>query len=164
MVKAQFKIQQTSIMLLAVIFLILLVAIFFLIFQTRNLRIAAVNAEENKQVLMASFISGSSEFSCKNQQFCVDTDKLMVLKNYSMYKDFWTVTSIRVKKIYPVEPEIVCNLGNYPNCNTYDIYQKKVTNENRVGRFVALCRYEVLEKYPVRKCDIGMILIGYDVK
>ena len=33
-----------------------------------------------------------------------------------------------------------------------------------IGSFVALCRYEDVLGYPTRMCDIGKIIIGYNLR
>jgi len=161
----QFKIQQMSFMLMAVVLLFALVAMFYITIQYRNLHSLASNLEENKAILMANYISGATEFSCAGEQYCIDSDKLIVLENNSMYKDFWPVAYIKIRKIYPSGEDVICNKANYPECNLYNVYSNnKIKSQNSIGTFVALCRYEKLGKYPNRICEFGKMIIGYEVK
>lgn len=159
----QFKIQQMAFMLLGVILFFGLVAMFFFSIQYRNLHSMATELEKNKATLMTSFISGATEFSCAGEQYCVDSDKLMVFTNNSMYKEFWPVAYIKIRKVFPISPDRACNKANYPDCNLYNIYEdKKIESSgSSIGSFVALCRYELVGKYPTRVCDLGKMIIGY---
>lgn len=162
--KGQLKIQQMSFMLLAVVLFFVLVALFWLVFQSRNIEKQASFLKQNQARLISEFISGSSEFSC-NKDYCINTDKLMVVKDRSVYKDFWPVSYIRVRKIYPVKSkeEVECDEVNYPDCNTYNVYSSDKKSESSAGSFVALCRYEKIGGYPTQICDLGKIIIGYEV-
>lgn len=158
---AQFRIQQTSFMLLALALFLILVFIFWITIKYRSLQSVATLAEEQKAILMVEYIAGMTEFNCANKQYCIDTDKIMMLKNMSAYKDYWA-SSIKIRRVYPAsDKEVECTLGNYPNCNTYTI---KAGGDSSVGSFVALCRYENKEGYTKKICELGRIAIGYEIK
>lgn len=161
--KGQFKIQQMAFMLLGVVLFFGLVAMFFFSIQARNLSSMATELERNKAILMTSFISGATEFSCAGEQYCIDTDKLLVFSNNSMYKEFWPVAYIKVRKISPISTDRECNKANYPDCNIYNIYENKKieSSGSPIGSFVSLCRYEKVGKYPTRICDLGKMIVGY---
>lgn len=161
MKKAQFKIQQTSFMLIAVVLFLILIFLFWISIKYRNLHSEASSLEEDKAVLMAEFISGMTEFSCTDKQYCIDTDKLIVLKDITSYKDFWPANYIKIRKIYPESKDIECTLTNYPDCNTYTI---KSGGNSSVGSFVALCRHEKIDDYARLVCELGRISIGYQIK
>lgn len=150
-------------MLVAVVLFFILVGLFWLTLQYRNLQSQAGELERNKAALMAEFLSDSTEFSCGS--YCIDTDRLLVLQNNSVYREFWPVSYIRVRKIYPVQPEKECNIENYPDCNVFNVYENKnIESSSAIGSFVSLCRYERVGDYPLRVCDLGRILIGYELK
>jgi len=165
--KGQFKIQQMAFMLLAVFLFFILVSLFWMAIQSRNLHKRAVELEQSKVLLMVQFLSSTSEFSCSREMgpYCIDSDKLIVLKNKSVYKNFWPVSFIRIRKVYPrMEKDVVCNEANYPNCNIFDIYSgggEGGGGGSGEGSFVALCRYEKVEGYSTRICDLGKMIIGY---
>lgn len=164
--KSQLKIQQMSLMLLAVILFFVLAGLFFLSIKTRTLKQDAALMEKDKALLDANFLAGTAEFSCGEN--CIDTDRVVVLKNVQAYKDFWQVSSIEIRKIYPEsDGEIECSLGNYPNCNLYKVYYKKVASPEqssegaeKVSSFVTLCRREKSESYEYKKCELGELIIG----
>ncbi len=162
--RSQFKIQQMSFMLLAVILFFILVALFYLTIQYRSLHQQATQLEEDRASGIAQFLADSSEFSCPDKNYCVDTDKLIVLKNRSTYKEFWPVSSITIRKFDEKENK-ECTKANYPDCNIFSVYKNdKVTSSRTLGNFVALCRYELIENYLNRVCELGRISIGYEIK
>ena len=165
--RGQFKIQQMAFMLLAVILFFILVGLFWLAVQYRTLHKQATQLGESRAVLMSEFVSQSSEFSCgsKDGQYCVDTDKLMILKDRKVYSKFWPVSYIKVRRIYPTQEETECNKNNYPNCSVYNIYKnEKIESQGAVGSFVALCRYEKIQGHATRICELGKIIVGYEIK
>jgi len=162
--KSQFKIQQMSFMLLAVVLFFILVALFWLAFQYSSLKKQATETSKEQAVLLAEFISGSSEFSCASEQgsYCVDTDKIIVLKNAS-YKELWPVSYIKIKKITK-EKEKDCNIANYPNCTNFNVFDAKTESTSTAGSFIALCRHERVAGYVQNICELGKIMIGYEAK
>ncbi len=36
-----------------------------------------------------------------------------------------------------------CNMANYPDCESFLIYDKEVESERKVSSYVALCRKEI---------------------
>ena len=161
--KGQFKIQQMAFMLLAVFLFFILAGLFWLALQSRNLQRQAVQLQEEQAILMAEFLSSASEFSCGS--YCIDTDKIMILMNRQAYQEFWPVSYIKIRKLYPKQDDKECNKGNYPNCNIYNIYEnKEIKSDMSVGSFVALCRYEQVEGYPTRVCELGRFIIGYEAR
>lgn len=163
MVKAQFKIQQMAFVLIALFVFFLLVGLFWITLQKKNLINQVNQLEENQALILSGLLSGISELNCGSySDYCIDTDKLMVLMNKTAYSDFFPVESIRIVKLGQ-EKEIKCNFANYPNCNTFELKKSK-NNIVAKGSFIALCRYEELQDYPIRKCDLGKIIIGYELR
>lgn len=151
--KAQLKIQQMSFMLIAVVLFFVLAGMFFLIFKTSGIKEDVELMRRDKAILNTLYIAGSAELTCGEN--CIDTDKIMALKNFSVYDKLWSF-SIEIQKVYPESTEkIECNYGNYPNCNFFNINSKG--EENKVSSFVSLCRRE-----PDKKCELGRIIIGYE--
>jgi hypothetical protein len=159
--KGQFKIQQTAFMLLALALFFILIFVFWISIKTQGMKTTATSLEEEKAILAVESIAGLTEFSC-GKQYCIDSDKLMILKSMKDYADFWPANSIKIRKVYPESnKEVECTLSNYPNCNSYTI---KAGGESSVGTFVALCRQERINGNSRQVCDLGRIAIGYDVK
>ena len=159
MKKAQFKIQQMSFMIVAVLLFFILVGLFWIAIQSRTLTEVAGQAEKEQAIILSEFLSGSAEFSCSRElgSYCVDTDKMMVLKDID-YGDFWPVTYIKIVKL-DGNPEKECDIGNYPDCNIINIYGREEEG-GEIGSFVALCRHERIDNYPIKICELGKISIG----
>ena len=124
--KAQMKIQQMAFMLIAVVLFFSLVGMFVIVIKFSGLKESAAVLEERNALLLATKLANSPEFSCGEafgsaRVSCVDADKVMMLKeNIEKYSDsdFWGVSNIEIRKIYPkMDEEIICNIGNYPDCN-----------------------------------------------
>lgn len=159
--RGQFKIQQMAFMLIAVFLFFVMVGLLYLMLQYRNLNEQASILGQNQATLVAESISDYPEFACK-KSYCIDSDKLMVF-NMDDYKNFFPVEYIRVRKI-PYTSEVKCTLSNYPNCNYFDVYEsRKIGNVglSSSGSFVSLCRWEKINGYAQRICELGRISIGY---
>ena len=87
--KAQMKIQQMAFMLMAIVLFFILAGLFWLAVYSTNLRKEATMLEQEKAVILASMLGESAEFSCGGESYCIDTDKMMVLKDRQAYKNFW---------------------------------------------------------------------------
>ncbi len=167
--KAQLKIQQMAFMLIAVTLFFVLIGMFVLVMKFSGLKEEASMLEEENAMLLATKIANSPEFSCGNvfgttKIACVDTDKIIVLReNMAKYSDFWGVSNIEVRKIYPKSDEIVCNLGNYPNCNVIRLHSQEIKG-TPMSNFVLLCRKDVYEGESYDKCELGKIIISYEGK
>lgn len=166
--KGQFKVQQMAFMLMAVTLFFVLVGMFFLMIRFSNLKEGATILEERNAVLLASRIANSPEFSC-GESFgiervnCVDSDKVMVLKeNIERYEGFWGVSSIEIRKIGYSE-EVLCELETYEDCNTIRILGEEEEG-TYVSTFVALCKKESEEGVGYDKCELARLFIGYENK
>lgn len=164
--KAQLKIQQMAFMLMAVTLFFVLVGMFVLVFRFSSLQESAEDLEEKNALLLVTKLANSPEFSCgkafgRGRVNCVDSDKVMALKeNIRIYSDFWGVSGIEIRKIYPkLDSEIICELDNYPDCNLIKI----VSTEGGTGvsNFVALCRKESFENQVYDKCELAKIIASY---
>lgn len=163
MKKGQLKIQQMAFMLLAIVIFFAMVGLFYFVFQTRGLHQKVTSLKQEKAVMLAEYLSSSAEFTCGD--YCVDTDRLMVFDS-DVYKEFWPVSYIKIRKIYPEDKnrEVICTKANYPNCNTYNVFRSVGESKSIIGSFVALCRYERVGESPTKICDLGKLMIGYEVK
>lgn len=163
----QMKIQQMTFMLIAVTLFFVLVGMFLLVISFSGIKKSANELCEKNAMLLSTKLANSPEFSCGNsfgtgKTNCIDSDKLMVLRdNIEKYEDFWDVTNIEIRKIFPEETEEMCNRGNYPNCNLI-----QVRSENDEGiyisNFVSLCRKGTYEGRAYDKCELGKIMIKYN--
>ena len=167
--KAQMKIQQMAFMLIAVTILFVLVALFVVTIVFSNIRESAETLAERDALLLVSKLANSPEFSCGNafggsRVNCVDADKAMALKsNAEKYSDFWGVEGIEIRKIYPSAEggNVACDSGNYPDCNEIEILT--ADSGTGVANFVALCRKNKVDGIIQDKCEMGKIIVNYDV-
>jgi len=131
--KGQLKIQQMAFMLIAVTLFFVLVGMFFLTIQVSKIRKTAEVLEEKNALLL-------------------------VTKLAKKYEDFWGVSNIQIRKIYPAGIK-ECNIGNYPNCDIIKIYDGEITEE--YSNFVSLCRKESFEGSSYNKCELGRLMVSY---
>lgn len=160
--KAQLKIQEMSFMLLALVLFFILVALFWLSYQYRQIHQSATQLEEKSAILALNKLAESPELTCG--PLCVDSDKLMAVKVDKEYPNFWGFTSLEVRKIYPENnSDINCVIGKYPDCGIFSIFNKN-KQETKTSTFVALCRWEKDENGISKKCELAKLLVGAEVK
>lgn len=163
------KIQQMSFMLVAVTLFFVLVGIFVIVFKFSDLKESATALEEENAMMLVTKLANSPEFSC-GQSFggskinCIDADKVMMLIGNAKYSEFWGVSNIEIRKIYPANSdEIICNSANYPNCNTIKIYATETSGFD-TSNFVSLCRKESSDNGVYDKCELAKIMVSYEKK
>ncbi|MBU0894367.1 MAG: hypothetical protein KKF48_04775 [Nanoarchaeota archaeon] len=171
--KAQLKIQQMAFMLIAVTIFFALVGMFVLVFKFSELKESASLLEEKDAILLAEKLANSPEFSCgdsfgTHKLNCIDADKIMILKSrISRYSNFWGSSNIEIRKIYPgITGKVLCNSGNYPNCNIIRLISDEITGVD-ASTFVSLCRKELdtgsdLGFY--NKCELAKLMVSYEQK
>ncbi len=160
--KAQFKIQQMAFMILAVTIFFILAGLFYLSIYIQGVAEKANEQRERRAVINAEFFAETPELTCGS--YCIDTDRLMILKNRSVYKDFWPYSSIEIRRVVPRGTGRECTFGSYPDCDAYTLFDKKVRNTRRVSNFVALCRKELFQGFIAKKCELGKIVLGVEIK
>jgi hypothetical protein len=168
--KAQMKIQQMAVMLMAVTLFFILVGMFVLIWSFGGIKESAAELEEKSSMLLVTKLANTPEFSCGNafgtgKINCIDADKVMSLKNsddLARYTGFWgkDISNIEIRKIYPAEDEKECTSGTYPDCNLIKLYDREVTG-NYIWNFVSLCRKAEYEDGVDDKCELAKVFVGY---
>ena len=114
-------------------------------------------------------LANSPEFSCgKSKPGCVDGDKIMGLSNSSVYKNFWPFSSLTVVRFVAfnksMKDMIKCESNNYPNCEKFVIYDKKVKNERSIASFVSLCFVANENNIIYQKCEIARLVAGTEIQ
>ncbi|MFH1787682.1 MAG: hypothetical protein ABH811_02745 [archaeon] len=158
------KIQQMTFMLIAVTLFFVLVGMFFLMITLSGLKESSQELCEKNAKLLVTKLANSPEFSCgevfgSSRSNCIDADKVMALRNnIKDYSDFWGVSNIEIRKIYPKDFNRVCDQGNYPDCNLINVFSKQggVSSDN----FVSLCRKESFDGEIYDRCELAKIIIG----
>lgn len=163
----QMKIQQMSFMLLGVFLFFALVGMIILTVSFSGLKQSATDLKEQNAILLVTKLANSPEFSCGNvfgnqKTDCIDEDKVMMLKeNIGKYLDFWGVTNIEIRRIYPENKNITCTTSNYPDCDTIRLISKSNSGYDK-SNFVALCRKEVYKNEVVNICEMAQIIVRYE--
>ena len=165
----QLKIQQMAFMLMAITIFFVLVGMFVLVFRFSGLKESATMLEEKNAMLLVTKLANSPEFSCgesfgSNRINCIDTDKVMMLKeNIAKYAGFWGVAEIQIRKVYP-DSDVECNLENYPDCGVIEVYSKNVNKLPASSNFVALCWKEKSDMGIYDKCGIARLMVSSEDK
>lgn len=160
--KSQLKIQQMAFMLVAVVLFFILAGVFYMVIFSRDLHTQATMLEKDNAVETANILASSAEFSCGS--YCIDADRAMVLGKEKAYENFWKVSSIEIRKVYPGNTEeVLCTSANYPNCNLIKVYDKPGSTGS-ASSFVSLCRREKEGGYVYYKCELAKFIVGYNIK
>ena len=159
----QMKIQQMAFMLVAVTLFFVFVGLFFAMILFSDIKKSSEVLEQKEALLLVSKIANSPEFSCGNsfgssRINCIDADKVMALKkNINSYSEFWGVSGIEIRKLYPQEESIIeCSSENYPECTRITLFSNQGTG---VSNFVALCRKQGDNAGVQDKCEIARIIV-----
>ena len=159
----QMKIQQMAFMLIAIMMFFALVGLLIITVTFSGLEEKATELNEKNARLLVTKLANSPEFSCgdafgKSRVNCVDSDKVMALKeNIQRYSDFWGVSSIEIRKIYPeFGSEVICNMDNYPDCNLIEV----VGSVTGVSNFISLCRKDNFENRVYDKCELAKKIVS----
>jgi len=165
--KAQTKIQQTAFMLVALTLFFVLVGMFVVGFKFAGLKETVTDLDAENVRLLVSKLANSPEFSCEesfgSKIYCIDADKVMMLKeDISSYENFWGVANIEIRKLYPeVSRETICTLANYPECNIIRIISDEVVGFD-TSVFISLCRKDIKNNRFYDKCEIAKLLVSYE--
>jgi len=161
--KAQLKIQQMAFMLIAITIFFAIAGMFALTMSSSNNKKDAEFIREEHAMTLISKLANSPEFSCGEvfgggQSNCIDSDKAIILAQKAIkYKTFWGVEDIEIK-IINSDAEKLCNLQNYPDCNTINILNNE-TEGYPVSNFVSLCRKESFGGENYDKCEVARITV-----
>jgi hypothetical protein len=160
--KTQAGIQEMSFMIIALVIFFILVLLFYLAISFSGLKKTVEAGSRDSAILLIARLSGSPEFACADNSIdlCVDTDKIMALMISPAYKTFWNVEGLRIERVYPQENKtVLCEFGNYPNCNTFVLIKNKTSSIIEDTSFVSLCRKEFKNGYNYNECELGKIKV-----
>ena len=154
----QMKIQQMAFMIVAVLIFFVLVGIFFINFQFKDVKKSYLSLEKEQAISSMGVIADMSELNCNSRtSFCLDEDKLLVMSGKN-YDRIWPVQSVEVRKVYPRSDETIACPG--PNCNYYSIYDSGQENFKKYPTFVSICKYVREYGSPYERCEIGKLIVG----
>jgi hypothetical protein len=160
----QMKIQQMAFMIVAVFFFFMLVGLFFINWQFKDVRGSFEELQKEQAISALSVIADMPELNCEDRvDLCLDEDKLKVMSgNFSnAYLDLWPVASVKVYKVYPAFSEQVeCPALN---CNYYDIFDNGQTNLKEYSTYVSICNRVKETGYVYDKCGVGKLVAGVKI-
>lgn len=167
--KAQLRIQEMSFMLLAVFLFFVLIGLFSLTLIYTNISDKASQIAEDRTLSSLSSLADTPEMSCVSAKSnCIDGDKIINLVGKEIYSQFWPYSSLKIIKFSGFEKNekdlVECTKANYPDCDVFYIYDKKVKNERAISTFTAICRKELENDYTYDKCEIAKIIAGTELK
>lgn len=153
--KAQWKIQQMAFMILGVFLFFVLVGLFFLGWQFRDVRSGFDELQREQAISSLRVVADMPELACdignSRDSLCVDEDKLLIFRGDlgDDYENFWPVESIEVYKI-----------GENNTNSKYSVYDSGQRNTKKYSTYVSICRKLNEGGYVYDNCEIGKILVG----
>lgn len=148
-------------MIIGIALFFILIALFWLSLSLGNLKQEVEQSKREGAILLITMLAGSPEFNCPDKGVCVDTDKLLALKESIVYRNFWAVEGLSVQRTYPYENKTIeCTRSNYPKCNTYTLVNTSSAGIIRDSIYVSLCRKQAGVASIYEKCEIGKIVVA----
>jgi hypothetical protein len=157
---AQMKVQQMSFFILAIFLFFMLVGMFFIMLQYRDVQSSAESLQKDQAISSLETISNMPELVCDTgEPFCLDFDKVLVFREYAnAYADFLPVASINVYKLNPLSNKVIrCPAEN---CTYYEIYSSGQTRVQEYSTFVSICQKEENFGRSTYDCSLGKISVG----
>ena len=164
MVKAQMKIMQMAFMIVAVFFFFVLVGLFFLSIQFKDVKGSAAQLQRDQAISSLRVIADMPELSYDaSEAVTLDEDKLRIMSgNFSRYyDDFWPVASVSVYKLWPVATELKPCPGL--GCNYYKLFDNGQDNVNTYSTYVSICK-KVSEPKGSDFCSVGKLEVGVKIR
>jgi len=165
--KAQLKIQQMAMMLVALTLFFMLVFLFFISIKMASINKQAEELNRDEAVALVTKIASSPEFNFAGSSRGIDANKVLILKEKKEYRNFWGIDGIIIEKIYPDysgddgendKEDIECTKENYPECNKISLFTRG--DGEFVHSYVSLCRKELLEGNIYDKCEMAILQVG----
>lgn len=159
--RGQMKIQQMSLMILAVFLFFVLAGLFFLRIQFRGLKGDASHLQKEQSISSLEVIADMPELNYdSSDSMTLDEDKLRIMPGTlgDDYSSFWPVASIEVYRIYPKFDKIKECPG--PDCNYYKIYDNGQKNKKTYSTYVSICKKVKESGSTYDRCKIGKLVVG----
>ena len=126
--KGQVELFET-LMVIVIVVIVLVVALgFYLRFSSKEVSDTGESLCMTSSTVLLVSIASMPEIECSvngNTQDCIDTSKLMVFDPAREYGDYFeTICKQKVSfvNVYPEKEDVICTMGNYPDCTTFDFY------------------------------------------
>ena len=144
--------MQMSFMIVAIFIFFVMVALGYIIYESRDLKNTAMDFQREKAISSLNVITNMPELRCGSsesayEELCLDEDKVVVMMNLSgNYSIKWPVAFVKVREIYPGTLSYV----------VYDSGQKEIES---YSSFIALCKRERDNNFGF-KCGLGKLEVG----
>ncbi len=159
--RGQMQIQQMAFMILAVFLFFILVGLFFLGIQFRDIKKNVAQLQTEQAISSLKVIADMPELSYNSREsLSLDEDKLIIMSGNlgSYYSEFWPVASVKVYKIYPkFDEQIKCPALN---CNYFEVYDNRQENTRTYSTYVSICKKIKETGYVYDKCEVGKLVVG----
>lgn len=162
--KGQVQIQQMAFMIVAVFFFFILVGLFFLAIQFKDVKSGASQLQKEQAISSLKVIADMPELNYDSSELMtIDEDKLEIMSgNFgSTYDLFWPVASVEVYKIYPAFSEVKECPGS--GCNYYEVYDNGQSNIKKYSTYVSICRKMKEYESVYDRCEIGKLVVGVKI-
>ena len=163
--RGQMKIMQMAFMIVAVFFFFVLVGLFFLSIQLKDVKGGAAQLQKDQAISSLKVIADMPELNYDSREsLIVDEDKLKIMSgNFSRaYDEFWPVASVGVYKLWPVADEIkYCPSAG---CNYYKLYDSEQTNTRTYSTYVSVCKKIKESGFVYDKCVVGKLEVGVKIR
>ena len=147
-------------MILAVFFFFVLVGLFFLAIEFRDVKKGAEELRVEQTISSIKVIADMPELNYYGENLAVDEDKLIAMSGVN-YEGFWPVVSVKVYKVYPSFKNVIKCPGL--NCNYFEIYNSGQKSTKEYSSFVSICRKVKEFGYVYDRCEIGKIVLGVKI-
>ena len=155
------EIQQMAFMILAVFLFFILVGLFFLGIQFRDIKKNVAQLQTEQAISSLKVIADMPELSYNSREsLSLDEDKLTIMSGTlgSHYSEFWPVASVKVYKIYPKFNELVkCPALD---CNYFEVYDNGQESVKTYSTYVSVCKKIKETGYVYDRCEVGKLVVG----
>jgi len=162
--KGQMKIQQMAFMIVAVFFFFVLVGLFFLEIQFKDIKSGAAQLQKDQAISSLKVIADMPELNYNSREsMMIDEDKLKIISgSFGLdYDLFWPVASVGIYKIYPAFNEIKKCPGL--GCNFYEIYNSEQKNVKTYSTYVSICKKMKEYGSVYDRCEVGKLVVGVKI-
>jgi len=156
--KSQTNIKEMIFVLIFIFFFFIIVFLFYITTTMSGIKTSVYESQKDRALMLVMRIADSPELSCGAGN-SIDMDKLVIFKEHTIYKNFWKIDGLVIKKLLPYSNETIeCTIGNYPNCNTFTVI-KPINDSVADANFVSLCRTDTKNGYNYKRWELGRIMI-----
>ena len=163
--KGQMKIMQMAFMIVAVFFFFVLVGLFFLSIQFKDVKGSAAQLQRDQAISSLKVIADMPELSYDfSEAVTLDEDKLKIMAGGfgDVYDEFWPVASVAVYKLWPVANELKPCPGL--GCNYYELYDNGQRNVRTYSTYVSICKTVKELGFVYDRCEVGKLEVGVKIR